>query len=290
MTDTIDCDQEIDPEDIETDVRDLARLLANMDPTRFGLLSCYGAVKQQRAREVPHSYDLLFIAPRDLTNPRSLRDVFLGDLSKVTLNERVGTAVGLARAVLFLHTSHFVHKSIRPENIVIFRNESTYLGQPFLLEFEKFRLDDTVTRRNGDDDWEKNLYRHPQRQGICPQRDFMQHDIYSLGVVLLELGIGTSFVRWPLAAMHRPTPDPSTGLPNGDSKKTKYGQAAAVKTALATLAQEKLPNAIGRKYTNVVLTCLTCLDKDNDNFNTNEIEDRDGVFEGVQFIDTLNKT
>ena len=53
------------------------------------------------------------------------------------------------------------------------------------------------TSRKGDDDWEKNLYRHPQRQGILLHADYeMRHDIYSLGVCLLEIGLWKSFVDY----------------------------------------------------------------------------------------------
>ena len=70
-------------------------------------------------------------------------------------------AIGLARAVLFLHAFNFVQKSIRPENVVIFHNDKAKLGKCYLVGFEKFRLDTTGTHHFGDDLWEKNLYRHP---------------------------------------------------------------------------------------------------------------------------------
>ena len=76
-------------------------------------------------------------------------------------------AICLTRAVLFLHAFSFVHKSIRPENIVIFRSGKANLGKPYLVGFT------TGTHHIGDEFWEKNLYRHPQRQDIRPQDDFV---------------------------------------------------------------------------------------------------------------------
>ena len=81
-------------------------------------------------------------------------------------------AVGLARAVLFLHAINFVHKSIRPENVTIFGSGKARLGKPYLVGFENFRLDTMGTHRIGDELWEKNLHRHPHRQGVRPQEDF----------------------------------------------------------------------------------------------------------------------
>jgi hypothetical protein len=105
-----------------------------------------------------------------------------------------------------VHTVQFVLKNIRPETIIVFRNEHSDIGAPFLAGFEQFRIDDGHTYRAGDDLWQQNLCklpvhssvmmltnslldRHPSRQGTHPQVDYqMQHDIYSLGVVLLEEG------------------------------------------------------------------------------------------------------
>lgn len=49
----------------------------------------------------------------------------------------------------------------------------------------------------GDMSWDRNVYRHPLRQGNDPvDRYRMQHDIYSLGVCLLEVGLWESFVEY----------------------------------------------------------------------------------------------
>ncbi|KAF4540152.1 Het-s domain protein [Lasiodiplodia theobromae] len=46
-----------------------------------------------------------------------------------------------------------------------------------------------MTKYDFDNDLERNLYRHPDRQGR-PKTSFSKlHDIYALGVVLLEIGL-----------------------------------------------------------------------------------------------------
>ena len=201
-------------------------------------------------------------------------------------------AIDLARAVLFPHAFNFVHKSIRPENVIIFRSGKAKLGKPYLVGFEKFRLDTTGTHHVGDYLWEKNLYRHPQRQGIRPQEDFvMQHDVYSLGVVLLELGVSMSFLQWPNSPCEKPIPNPELDFSDlGPQKKTQYGKTNAIKEKLITLTATKLPNTFGRKYTEVVLSCLTCLDKGNGNFGDSKVfEDDDGILVGVRYIEKVCK-
>jgi hypothetical protein len=96
---------------------------------------------------------------------------------------------------MFVHSSEFVDKSIRPETVLLLEDSISELGAPFLAGFEKFRLADGHLFRTGEATWEKDLYRHPERQGYWPQKEYsIQHDIYSLGVVLLEVGLWTSFV------------------------------------------------------------------------------------------------
>ena len=264
VVDTIFCGAMMDPAVFMKDVQDLASILAKVDPSRFGLLSCYGAMKHHREDHVPSGYDLLFNAPSEVTGPRSLRDILLDTPSETPLNERIEIASGLARAVLFLHASCFLHKSIRPENVLIFSNGQAKLGKPYLVGFEKFRLSTTMTHRLGDDLWEKNLYRHPLRQGVRPQEDFvMQHDVYSLGVVLLEIGLNTSFVTWPQGPEERLGPNPRLEVADLISKRAHFGKAAAIKQKFVFMAETILPNTFGQKYSDVVLSCLTCLDKDN---------------------------
>lgn len=51
-------------------------------------------------------------------------------------------------------------------------------------------------RLYGDLEWERNLYRHPVRQGLWSEEAFiMQHDIYSLGVCLIEIALWQSFIQ-----------------------------------------------------------------------------------------------
>lgn len=47
-----------------------------------------------------------------------------------------------------------------------------------MVGFDDLRDVEGKTHRLGDDDWEKNLYHHPNRQGKTPETDYnMRHDI-----------------------------------------------------------------------------------------------------------------
>lgn len=139
------------------EVRNLARTLAEVDPETFGLLKCRGVMKVPK----PGSFSLMdfkfiFDVPHGLIKPRSLRAILLSQ-SSFPLDERLALAKKLTSSVLFVHTVSFVHKNIRPETIIVFKDDNSEIGSPFLAGFEKFRLEDGNTYLAGDDAWDHNL-------------------------------------------------------------------------------------------------------------------------------------
>ena len=305
LMDSIRPDERLDITAMTRDIRDLARNLYEVDCFTFGLLSCLGVIKVTGTERNITGFDFVFSIPKSLSNPRSLRSILLAPGSKTSLNERFALAKLLARSVFFMHTSSFVHKNIRPETIVVFQDGTSKIGKPFLVGFEKFRVDTTHTHRLGDDLWERNLYRHPQRQGLRPEEDFiMQHDIYSLGVVLLEIGLQTSFVRLtprPIddksdtagnnessEGISQATPTPMLKIADLLSLKNMRKKADAIKDRFIAIANEQLPCAMGQRYTDVVISCLTCLDKDNGFGDQSEFEDQDGILVGVRYIEKVS--
>lgn len=65
-----------------------------------------------------------------------------------------------------------------------------------LTHWSMLRKDTDLSSRRGSDDWMEDLYRHPQRQGRQPEERYnMGHDIYSLGVLLLEICLWEPFVQ-----------------------------------------------------------------------------------------------
>ena len=174
-------------------VRELGTKLKSTNPSTFGLLTCLGAVHHEKENE----FDLIFRMPDKMSDPETLRATITAGSSSHSLSDRFRLATQLALAVYSIHAFDMVHKSIRPENIVLFHDQESALGSAFLLGFERVRREEDNTKLTEDADWEKNLYRHPQRQGTkIRDRYIMQHDIYSLGVCMLEIGLWGSFVQY----------------------------------------------------------------------------------------------
>ncbi|KAF4634224.1 hypothetical protein G7Y89_g3897 [Cudoniella acicularis] len=273
-----------------SDICKLAKILQRVEPLGFGILSCKGVVKTPLNTDLPRGNRFVFSIPKPLLNPQSLRSLMLSSTETQALDDRFSLAKQLAKAVMFVHSSGFVHKNIRPETILIFQS-STELTEneplspsikphstphAFLTGFENFRLAEGITLYRGDAAWDKNLYRHPSRQGVQPEVLYsMQHDIYSLGVCLLEIGLGTSFVTYTQSQSDSEASlEPQPGL--------------IISTAINSTIKDTRKKSLQPK-TLLLVTCLTCLDKTENAFgDEDEFLDENGVLVGVRFIEKGN--
>ncbi|KAJ3494126.1 hypothetical protein NLG97_g4279 [Lecanicillium saksenae] len=298
LVDTIVCSSDLDVPRARADAERLAMKLKQVDPKTFGLLNCQGIIKRKdSATGRLVSIHLVFrLQPRD-ADAISLREELLRGNS-FSLTTVLGLARRLAMAVSFVHTCGFVHKNIRPETILLFpahinaKDRVYALGSAYLMGFDRFRSASFQTLRTGDASWERNLYRHPRRQGIHMHEDYvMQHDVYALGVCLLEIGLWNSFVIETGGEKQVMTPSSlfQFDLSNESflaDETLQFGYA--VKDNLVRLAKERLPQRMGDLYTAAVITCLTCLDEGNEDFgNEEDMRDEDGVLIGVRFIEKV---
>ncbi|KAK3985912.1 Serine/threonine-protein kinase-transforming protein Rmil [Cladorrhinum sp. PSN332] len=298
--DSIACGPGVDVSRARADAETLAKKLRLVDPKSCNLLSCHGLIKRKspQSRQLA-SIDLVFRLPLpSLNNGQgeptklfSLRQQLLHiHPSTISLTHVLNIALHLARAVSSVHTCEFVHKNIRPETILVLPDETNpliQLGSAHLLGFDSFRGVYFHTNRLGDPAWERNLYRHPQRQGLHANDAYiMQHDLYSLGVCLLELGLWTSFLEYP-DGDGQVIPSNALGLALKDFEYTEKS-GANIKEHLVRVAKSKLPARMGDRYTAVVVTCLTCLDPGNEDFGDPEyMRDEDGILIGVRFIEKV---
>jgi serine/threonine protein kinase len=270
---------------IKKDVRDLARKLRHRTPQTFSLLTCKGVVRDERkiGPLLEATYTLVFEKPEGLTDPRSLRHLLNAGCAPRSMSDKLDIARELAKSVSYVHTFGFVHKDIRPETVLTLTEARTARRSTFLISFGNFRREDGRTYLRNDGDWTKDLYRHPNRQGPAPRTDYiMQHDIFSLGVCMLEIGLWRSFVRYDSDGGH-PTPLEALGL-IFDGVHIKY--PARVKDKFIEMAYNQLPACMGSRYAQIVHTCLTCLDSNNVDFGHEaEFQDEDGIRVGVRYIE-----
>ena len=183
--------------------QELASVLYRSNPEQTRILKCDGYFHDPRTRR----FGLIYELPPSRSwvvdsagEPRilSLREL-LNRVPHFPLNHRLRFCCDVAQAVLYVHLVGWVHKSIRPDNILVFDEESDLpprrrfphaLPSPYLAGFEYARSVKSLSDRKSDAEWHVNIYRHPKRQLLEQNAEYtMAHDIYSLGVVLLELAL-----------------------------------------------------------------------------------------------------
>ncbi|KAJ5763125.1 hypothetical protein N7533_001806 [Penicillium manginii] len=281
VVDTISVNNWVDTRKLVNDIREFASGLSDADPAMFGMLNCFGVIPKPNHTQ-PTSFSFVFTAPKDSSEGTSLRSRLISNRLDHSLSDRFRIAQELVRSVFYVHVHGFVHKNIRPETILLLSNGQADFGSVFLVGFDSFRRADGDTVRLGDSFLEKNLYRHPQRLGSVPEdRYIMQHDIYSLGVCLLELGLWDTFVTY----------NDESNIPHLSSilkVDTDHVEAARLKDHLVSLADEVLPRHMGTKYARIVKTCLTCLDEENADFgDEREHQDKSGILVAVRYIEKI---
>ncbi|CEJ55006.1 hypothetical protein PMG11_01289 [Penicillium brasilianum] len=277
--------------DLDKNCRDLARRLIRSNPLEFGLLSCKGYMKhrpQHLNRAYGESFTLLFRVPDGFSQPRTLRSRLMELKPTESLTDRFRLANELARAVSCVHSFGFVHKNIRPETILLLTNTESLSESAFLIGFDSFRMISGKTLRKGELAWERCLYQHPDRIGSSVSEDYiMHHDIYSLGVCLLEIGLWEPLVTYEDTGM--PLPRNGTHSPAVRASFLQGGgDSYYFKNQLLSLARTELQQRMGTRYSEVVVTCLTCLDPENDDFgDETEFQDEDGIEVGVRYIEKV---
>ncbi|KAL6244527.1 hypothetical protein RBB50_008769 [Rhinocladiella similis] len=141
-------------------------------------------------------------SPTALPNVVSLSTVLSDNsLKKADPTTRRQIACALAEVILQLHTAGWLHKQIRPNNILLtnfiesqWPGVQSYQG-PFLVGYGYSRQNEP--REISDallEDADLRLYRHPMSVDLEEQRDSRdkyrpRFDLYSLGMVLLEVAL-----------------------------------------------------------------------------------------------------
>lgn len=172
----------------------LARILhASSKPTGICVPQCLGYISDDWHPRVGFVFEFPDIGP----SYNSLYDL-LEDDAIPFLGDRFSLAFKLSLSLSLLHTSGWLHKGISSQNIIFPKDETSEpensaipsLKDLSVLGFEYSRPDnmavesDLVVLTNPD----QHLYQHPRAQGPARERYSRAYDIYSLGIVLLEIG------------------------------------------------------------------------------------------------------
>ncbi|KAI1802549.1 prion-inhibition and propagation-domain-containing protein [Daldinia bambusicola] len=165
-------------------------LLKNPDnPEKLHLPAARGYVHDPASAR----FGLVFESPTStsISVPESLY-ARLQIVSKPSLTTRIEMALRLTTSLEYLHVAKWLHKGLRSDNILFLTSSSSNWTPLCLSGFDYSRPSgdrtELPTKRG-----EHDLYRHPEVQFDVPRDGEYgyeeKHDVYSLGVVLMEIGL-----------------------------------------------------------------------------------------------------
>ncbi|CAM1511327.1 Fc.00g088400.m01.CDS01 [Cosmosporella sp. VM-42] len=248
-------------------IRKITGLLCHPKRKGFHILPCAGFFRDRHRQEL----GLVFKPPARFCSEENGGLVTLLQLYKmhrvVPLGHRIHLAWSLATAIEHFHRVGWVHKSIRSNNIAFTAGRRAPpilelekagsqvldadnnpdcplidrfdLSNPLLFGFEYSRAGDQTTYLDEDHSFANNLYRNPDRWGRPAARFHKSHDLYSLGVVLLEIALWKD-----VGSIIKPSPD------------NRPVNAAEVAKALIDKFSKTLPHQVGGVFAQCILTCL----------------------------------
>ncbi|CRG90530.1 Laminin subunit alpha-5 [Talaromyces islandicus] len=234
--------------------RALDRLVENSRVSHLGLLRFLGYyLDMANARyafvyQMPVDYFPFLSNPSNLLKelkPKTLVSLFHSgdeqqDIPVPTLESRFRLAYNLLLAVLHLRSQNFVHGNINSNNILVFpglKNSSQDeigglvedLRRPYLTSLAQFSGSDPTP-----EPLSSSMYRHPDDKRVLDDEAAWAYDLYSLGLVLLEIGLWAPISRlW----------------------KMKYNNAM-FKQRIENVYIKKLASKCGNAYLHVVQLCL----------------------------------
>ncbi|KAI4267553.1 MAG: hypothetical protein LQ337_008295, partial [Flavoplaca oasis] len=237
---------------VQLRVNQLANLLRTSGKNSVGSLECLGFVDQPDAGRYAFVYD--FPKESDSTPPKSLYSAINED-PVWSLSARFNIASLLAMEIGGFHADGWVHKSLRSHSVVFFKSRDTeanlLINTPYLVGFEYSRPEEGPTTGVRDDDKDRNLYQHPNLQAITGDSFTKVHDLYSLGVVLLEVAVWCTASRIYDKIYERAPARSTISLTDPTRIDPRLMHQQYVKVAKA-----KIPYLMGEAYLKAVLACL----------------------------------
>ena len=278
---------------MERDIRSLSELLSSA-PLSESFFKLVGY------RDLPeiHQFELVFDFPEDLTYVDTL-STFILKTEILSLNSRIALCRQIADAVLDVHRLKLVHKNINSTNIMMVLDGPDTSGskvwRPILFNWHFVRKLSAATQFLGEPKWWGGIYQHPTRQMVLADKEYtMAHDIYSLGVLILEI------LLWCPLVVHVGEAAPTISklfkeevfslgiiseqewtqenLPSPEGE--PFIKPQDVQRIILSIAAKRIPAAAGAHLTQLVCSCLAVLEN---GFDSGNIVGKDHLSTGLNF-------
>jgi len=191
----------------------------------------------------------------DLISLHGLIDELKDLNQRPSLEEIFTFAFQLAAVLLEFHKLSWLHKNLSSYNIIILRRKAIRTNQAILDSFKVIGFNHS--RPSHPDEYTEGLwsreddnkkYQHPDYLHR-PQRYHARFDYYSLGLVLLELGMWKTLSKMNI-------PDDNSRLGSKDNKAgAKHGEAKSTQRLLRHVVPS-LAHRMGKRYRDAVAKCL----------------------------------
>lgn len=259
----------------EARAKDLAETLSTAHGSDH-ILNCIGYV------DLPASSKLgiVFAFPQAQGSFESLAHYIQApDAAKPSLDVRIKLCKALAAAVLQVHTLQepMVHKNINPSNVLLFfESAQVPVDLPeeqslFLTNWQLSRAASAATNWTGVSKWWAAIYQHPTRQIAREEKIYtLDHDIYSLGVCMIEILLWQPMVRLSHTGQAQGTgllfdADASIAASVPQDITTWDGpDSDRVVEALKHITSDMLPPIAGKMLSQIVLKCMDGLNEPKD--------------------------
>ena len=218
-------------------------MLGQDKPEEFCALNCRGFFHDVRRSALGLVFDYPQTASsfQSQKEPRSLQHL-LTETSRYpklhpTLDAKFWVAHKLCQSVLEFHTVGWLHKRLCSTNVLFFltsaRLEDSWFRIPYIVGFSHSRPDKISAFTGGPEESNTNHNQHPLY--FSKRKYRAEYDYYSLGVVLLEIGLWA-----PLSSMIR----------------KDQGSCEQIRQQLVDKRLPQLKQYMGRHYYEAVNTCL----------------------------------
>ncbi|TGO59531.1 hypothetical protein BOTNAR_0160g00070 [Botryotinia narcissicola] len=171
-------------------VKNLALLLALTKNPSFHTLRCQGYLEEEARFVFIYQWPESSISQISgetrfaMSLTELIRDS--NNFASISITDRLQVARELCKTLLAFHTAGWLHKDIRSDNVMFFRENGW--SMPYVTGFS-FARQDSPSEISEQPSQEPlaDIYRHPHALGE-PSTSFQKHmDMYSLGLLLLEL-------------------------------------------------------------------------------------------------------